>query len=41
MAKHSDYYEPGGLVLTGFAFIESMVDGWYLQVNGEAGCRLV
>ena len=41
MAKHGDYYEPGGLVLTGFAFIESMVDGWYLQANGEAGCRLV
>ena len=41
MAKHSDYYEPGGLVLTGFAFIESMVDGWYLQTNGEVERRLV
>ena len=35
MAKHSDYYEPGGLVLTGFAFIEAMVSGWYLSPNGE------
>lgn len=41
MAKHSDYYEPGGLVLTGFAFIESMVSGWYFQTNGEVECRLV
>ena len=41
MAKHSDYYEPGSLVLTGFAFIESMVDGWYLRANGEAERRLV
>lgn len=37
MAKHSEYYEPGGLVLTGFAFIESMVNGWYLHTNGRIG----
>lgn len=34
MTEHSDY-ELGGLVLTGFTFIESLVDGWYLKATGE------
>ena len=40
MAKHDDYYEPGGLVLTGFALIEAMVNGWYLKTGGKDGIRL-
>lgn len=35
MAKHSDYYVPGSLVSTGFAFIGAMVSGWYFGLNGD------
>lgn len=36
MAKHRDYYAPGSLVSTGFAFIGAMVSGWYFGLNGDS-----
>ena len=29
MFRHSDYYKPGSIVSTGFAFIGAMIVGWY------------
>lgn len=34
MTRHDDYYAPGSLVSTGFAFIEAMIGGWYLRPGG-------